>query len=155
MSIHSWLLRDPVHGHGIWIKQGNMGVMRPFLASLGSQGLLSMENRLWKSCDILKLNQPFLKCRVTTVLLFRVIDWFVLCIALQGQICLARTGLPEFRVTWSFCHSCYNFFRMLPCQTGEGQGRKGILVMPAGSKILGEINLLRGEEKEQPIPSDL
>lgn len=55
--------------------------MRPFLASLGSQGLLSMENRLWKSCDILKLSQHFQK---SGVLLVRVIDWCELCIAPQG-----------------------------------------------------------------------
>lgn len=73
---------------------GNYKTLPSYLRQSGAT-----ENRFWKSCDILKLSQPFLKSRVMAVLLFRVIDCCVLCIALQGQICLPRTGLPEFRVT--------------------------------------------------------
>lgn len=76
--------------------------MRPFLASLGNQGLLSMENRLWKSCDILKLSQPFLKSKMDDCAVVQ--SYWLVCVTYYrsrsnwpGQDCL---NLGSHEIFW-------------------------------------------------------
>lgn len=153
MLIHSWLLREPVHSRGIWIKQGNLGIARPFLVTLGSQGQLSMENRFWKSCDILKLSQPFLKSRVTAVLLFRVM--IAVCYVLPckvksacpGQDCLNLGSHETFAVAVTIFSVC-----SLSTLERDKEGLYwGIPVMPVGSQILGSHLFWDEEEDQYPV----
>lgn len=89
---------------------------------------MAMGNSLQKCCDILKLSQPFLKSRVMPILLFTVIDQYMLCVALQVRIWLITKRLFGFRVLQNLHHRCYNFFPYSPFPHC-GRVRKGCAVL--------------------------